>query len=87
MEDSQTFKKISVKSNIVGTYTAEFVNEVDSYLGKLIDDDKNVLIIDKKVFELYTDLFHFFPNFKKLDICSAAITAQLISASFVLAPR
>ncbi len=65
MEDLQTLNKIVVKSNVIGSYTAEFVSEIKPFLKELYEDDKNVFIIDKKVNKLYPELFNILLKYKR----------------------
>ena len=81
MEDLQTLNKISVKSNVIGSYTAEFVCEIKPYLKLLYEDDKNVFIIDKKVFKIYSELFYNIEKSKRYIIIEVSETNKTIDYS------
>ena len=57
MEDLQMYNEIKIKSKIVGSYSAFFIDEIKPLINNLSDEKKNIFIIDENVFKLYKNKF------------------------------
>ena len=50
------FNNLIIKSKVSGTYTVDFINDLSKELNQFINN-KSIFIIDKNVFDLFTDEF------------------------------